>query len=137
MCVPLKVPPPAWANHAGARGSRGAGYTYERKVEQRLAALAADLGWELWAHQWFQCGGQLAQPDFILRSPSCALVIETKLTYVETRTQLTKYVNWLALMSIPAVPLTICRNLTPEVPQDILVYDLDSIFPYSVLHWWM
>lgn len=139
MVGPTFIPRPLWAKAGRNTAAQRAGRAYERKAGARLRELAADVGWTFHDHPWIlDEAGALASPDFLLETPSRAmLLIEVKLTWVDTRQQLERYAALLAQMNFSPVPCSVVRNLTPDVPQDLLVEDLFSIKPYGVLHLWV
>lgn len=120
-------------------GSRARGLTYERKVGRLLAAYCNKMGWKLWDHQWFvyKCGNEVSyfQPDFIIEREHDAVLIETKLTFVDTNTQINKYLKYLKVFGLDCFPLVIVRNLTPNAPFPIT--DISEMAPGRVLHLWV
>lgn len=129
-------PPPFSSSRAD--GTRARGLTYERKVGKYLAGLCAREGWKLWDHQWFIYRNKddtcYFQPDFIVERPSEPLLIEVKLTYVDTSYQLKKYLEYLRLFGLDCIPLTIVRNLTPGTSP---ITEFSQIKPNAVLHLWV
>lgn len=121
-------------------GTKARGYAFERKVGKILEKLCEESGWKLWDHQWFTytCGNEVKyfQPDFIIERPGeDGIIVEVKLTYVDTNLQLDKYLKYLRIFGIVCFPITIVRNLTPSVTK--VVDDFSKITPNSVLHLWI
>jgi hypothetical protein len=140
--IPRVVPcePPSWAKKGAPRGTVSRGYTYERKVGKVLAAQARESGWTLWDHQWFeyQCDKKIKyfQPDFVIERPNeTGIVVEVKLTYVDTTAQLQQYVEYLNVFGLNCFPITVVRHLTPAVQN--VISDFNHIQPNSVLHLWI
>ena len=135
-------PPPAWAGKQKLFGTKSQGRAYEKKVGKVLKTLCDSNGWILWDHQWFvyTAAGQrnYFQPDFIVEQPGGkGLVVEAKLTYVDTTEQLTKYQNYLEIFGLTCTPVTAVRNLTPLVPRELIISEFASIFPGAVWHLWV
>lgn len=118
-------------------GTKGRGKTYERKVGKVLAKQAELLDWELLDH-WWLCnpvgsGSVWSQPDFVLISPSdCAIVFESKLTWVDCTFQLQKYTSLLTQLGYSSFGICVCRNLTPLSPTPISTFD--DIYPGATWH---
>jgi hypothetical protein len=104
-----------------------------------------------------------AQPDFVLQSQahpsisssiscsgSCSeqpgqstpissaaglvsFVCEVKNTWTDTREQLDLYVALLEKLGLETVPVTLCRNVTPQTPRDLIVRNFDELFPYAIM----
>lgn len=120
-------------------GSRARGLTYERKVGKVLAAHCAKAGWKLWDHQWFaykdELGVKYFQPDFIIERETDNVLVEVKLTLVDTSVQINKYLHYLKIFGLDCFPLVIVRNLTPAA--SLIITDFDKITPNAVLHLWI
>ena len=91
-------------------------------------------------HQWFEYTKgdkvKLFQPDFIIERPNdVGIVIEVKLTYVDTSLQLNMYVEYLKIFGLICIPLTIVKNLTPGAPSAI--HEFAAITPGGVYHLWV
>jgi hypothetical protein len=134
--------PPAWAARRDTTGAKARGYTYERKVGRVLAKLCSENGWKLWDHQWFvYVSGtdvKYFQPDFIVERPGANnILVEVKLTYVDTTTQCDKYLGYLKLFGLECFPVIAVRNLTPNVLRDLIVDDFSKATPGSVWHLWV
>lgn len=122
-----------------ASGTRARGLAYERKVGKFLSRLCAKEEWKLWDHPWFEYNDGIRvgyfQPDFIVERPSGNLLIEVKLTYVDTRVQVQKYLKYLKVIGLVCAPVIVVKNLTPTTPS--FVNDFNEIYPNSVLHLWI
>lgn len=120
-------------------GTRARGLTYERKVGKFLSRLCEKEGWKLWDHQWFEYNDGIQfcyfQPDFIIERPAENVLIEVKLTYVDTRQQMQKYLKYLQVLGLNCIPVTVVRNLTPTTPS--FVDSFNKIHSNSVLHLWL
>lgn len=131
-CPPPFVPTPL-------NGSRARGLTYERKVGKLLAAHCAKVGWKLWDHQWFaykdNSGVKHFQPDFIIERKTDNVLVEVKLTLVDTSAQINKYLHYLKIFGLDCFPLVIVRNLTPAA--SLIITDFDKITPNVILHLWI
>ena len=120
-------------------GTKAQGCAYEKKVGKFLKAHCTKAGWELMDHQWFVYSNgtdtKYFQPDFIITRPGQdGLLVEVKLTYVDTTEQLKKYTRYLEIFGLTCIPITIVRNLIPGAQS---VDSFDKIFPNSVLHLWL
>lgn len=120
-------------------GTKAQGLAYERKVGKFLKTYCDSKGWELMDHQWFVYSNGVEtkyfQPDFIITRPGQdGLLIEAKLTYIDTTEQVQKYLKYLSIFGLSCVPITIVRNLIPGAQ---FVDSFDKIFPNSVLHLWL
>lgn len=120
-------------------GTKARGLAYERKVGKFLKTHCDKMGWELLDHQWFVYSNGIEakyfQPDFVISRPGQdGLLVEVKLTYVDTTAQIQRYLNYLSIFGLSCVPLTIVRNLTPGAQ---FVDSFDKILPNSVLHLWL
>ena len=120
-------------------GTKAQGCAYEKKVGKFLKSYCTKAGWELMDHQWFVYSNgtdtKYFQPDFIITRPGQdGLLVEVKLTYVDTTEQLKKYTRYLEIFGLTCVPITIVRNLIPGAQ---FVDSFDKIFPNSVLHLWL
>lgn len=132
--------PPGWAQKRTTVGTKARGYAFEKKVGKLLTKWCEESGWKLWDHQWFvyTCNEEVKyfQPDFIIERPGAeGVVIEVKLTYVDTSLQLNKYLKYLSIFGITCFPTTIVRNLTPSTVK--VIDDFNKISPDSVLHLWI
>jgi hypothetical protein len=115
--------------------TRRRGLAYERRVGKWLQAQADSLGWTLHDHRWFQHNGRWLQPDFVLESPSGSLIlVECKLTWLDCREQMQKYLRALEELGLSVVPLLACRNLTPSAPAPIQFEDANA---WDVIHLWL
>lgn len=115
-------------------GTRARGHTYERAVERHVSPLVASLGWTLFSHWWLFDGRAWVQPDFIIRTPACAFILEAKLTWTECCNQLAKYVRAAQTeFDCPVWGAVVCRNLTPTAPR-ILCTDFLDLEPNSTWH---
>ena len=143
VVVPCPAPP---FSKSCSTGTRARGHTYERKVGKFLRRACDAAGWKLWDHQWFEYKkaekAEKAekvyhfQPDFIIERPGQeGILVEVKLTYVDTKEQLNKYLNYLGIFGINCFPVTIVRNLVPGIPE--YINNFNEIKPNSVLHLWM
>lgn len=135
------VSPPEWAKLDKQTASQAKGYAYEKRVEKELQKVCDKFGWKLYAHQWFEysCEGKvkLFQPDFIIeRSGNAGIVIEVKLTYVDTTQQLNTYVKYLQIFGLICFPLTIVKNLVPGI-NNTIIRDFSEIIPNGVYHLWV
>lgn len=109
-------------------GSRSRGHTYERRVARHLRPLVEDLGWTFYDHHWVSHGTTWLQPDFLIITPSCAVVLEAKLTNTDCIYQTAKYIRLVSLeLSLPTWAAQVCRNLTPRSPKRLCTdfYDLE------------
>lgn len=115
------IPQPAWATTKKLARAQTMGARYESRIAKHLQTLADKIGWELQVGPWLSYDNSVAQPDFLLISPSrVVIVFEVKLTWVDTTNQLALYKALLANMDYhPIVGCTICRNVTPETPSVI------------------
>ena len=133
---------PAWAvTPSCTYGTKARGLTYERKVGKYLTKLCDENGWKLWDHQWFLYAygkeRKYFQPDFLIERPSQeGIIVEVKLTYVDTTAQLQKYLEYLKIFGFTGFPLVIVRNLTPALPCAI-IDDFANATPNAVLHLWL
>lgn len=132
--------PPGWAQKRTTIGTKARGYAFEKKVGKLLTKWCEESGWKLWDHQWFVYTRneeiKYFQPDFIIERPGKeGIVIEVKLTYVDTSLQLNKYLRYLSIFGITCFPTTIVRNLTPSAIK--VIDDFNKISPNSVLHLWI
>lgn len=120
-------------------GSRARGLAYERKVGKMLTAHCAKAGWKLWDHQWFAykdvSGVKHFQPDFIIERETDNVLVEVKLTFVDTSAQINKYLHYLKIFGLNCFPLVIVRNLTPTA--SLIITDFNKITPNAVLHLWI
>lgn len=120
------------ANHTPAQTT---GLRYERKIEQELTLLADDLGFKLLAHKWISYNDRsLAQPDFVLTSPSgAAILIEAKYTYTDTFNQRKLYTRLLKQLGFwPITSITICHNLTSAIPRDKIIHNFHDLQQDSI-----
>jgi hypothetical protein len=135
-CVALCDPP---FINAPTKGSCARGLTYERKVGRALKAYCTQEEWKLWDHQWFvyKNGDEIKyfQPDFIVERKNDAVLIEVKLTFVDTTIQVNKYLEYLKLFGLDCFPVTIVRHLTPLAP--VIVTEFNEMAPNTVLHLWI
>lgn len=124
---------------APAKGSCARGLAYERKVGRALKAYCAQEEFKLWDHQWFvyKNGDEIKyfQPDFIIERKDNAVLIEVKLTFVDTTLQVNKYLEYLKLFGLDCFPVTIVRHLTPFAPA--IVTEFNEMAPNTVLHLWI
>jgi hypothetical protein len=120
------------------KGAKPLGIRYEKKVKDFLSPIATHLGLDLWDHQRLSVGTSTAEPDFVLVSASAAgLLIEVKYTWEDTSSQRAYYSGLLRLLGIsPVVSCTICHNLTPSTPKNLIVRDFYSIEDNSVFQLW-
>lgn len=127
-----------------AGGTKARGLAYEKKVGKFLRRACDAAGWKLWDHQWFEYKNKEGkeekvchfQPDFIIERPGQdGILIEVKLTYIDTKEQLNKYLKFLGIFGINCFPVTIVRNLVPGIPE--YINNFNEIKPNSVLHLWM
>lgn len=120
-------------------GSRARGLAYERKVGKVLASRCAKAGWKLWDHQWFAYKDDLGvkhfQPDFIIERETDNVLVEVKLTFVDTSAQINKYLHYLKIFGLNCFPLVIVRNLVPTT--SLIITDFGKITPNAVLHLWI
>lgn len=125
--------------NAPANGSCARGLAYERKVGRALKAYCAQEGLKLWDHQWFvyKNGDEIKyfQPDFIIERKSDAILIEVKLTFVDTTLQVNKYLEYLKLFGLDCFPVTIVRHLTPFAPA--IITEFNEMAPNTILHLWV
>ena len=130
-------PPPFAPTEKNSSQARG--LTYERKVGKVLTAHCAKAGWKLWDHQWFvyedDAKIKYFQPDFIIERENDNVLVEVKLTFVDTSAQVNKYLHYLKIFGLECFPLVIVRNLTPTAPA--IITDFDKIAPNTVLHLWI
>lgn len=75
------------------------------------------------------------QPDFIIERETDNVLVEVKLTFVDTTAQINKYLHYLKIFGLDCFPIVIVRNLTPTAPA--VVTDFDKITPNVVLHLWI
>ncbi len=116
------------------QGTKARGHSYERAVERHVSSLVESLGWTLYSHWWIHDGRVWVQPDFIIRTPSCAFVLEAKLTWTECSVQLSKYIRHASReFDCPVWGATVCRNLTKYSPRKLCVDFLD-LEPKSTWH---
>lgn len=131
-CDPPFTNPPS-------KGSCARGLAYERKVGQALNAYCTQEKLKLWDHQWFVYkngdGVKYFQPDFIIERKSDAVLIEVKLTFVDTTLQVNKYLEYLKLFGLDCFPITIVRHLTPFAPA--IITEFNEMAPNTVLHLWI
>lgn len=118
-------------------GTRAKGIAYEKKVGKWVQKT---FPYKVWDHQWFEYKNgttiRYFQPDFIIERPGeQGILIEVKLTYVDTSMQLNKYLKYLSIFGISCFPLTIVKNLVPTMPA--FVSDFNEIKPNSILHLWL
>lgn len=120
-----------------AGGTKARGLAYEKKVGKFLRRVCDEADWRLWDHQWFKYKDtKYFQPDFVIERPGQdGILIEVKLTYVDTSIQLNKYLEYLNLFGLYCFPVTIVRNLIPIMPA--YIDDFSKIEANSVLHLWM
>lgn len=120
-------------------GTKAQGRAYEKKVGKFLRRACDEAGWRLWDHQWFEYKGKEVkyfQPDFVIeREGQEGILIEVKLTYVDTSKQLNKYLEYLRLFGLNCFPITIVRNLVPVMPE--YMNDFSKVTANSVLHLWI
>jgi hypothetical protein len=125
--------------NAPAKGSCARGLAYERKVGRALKAYCTQEKLKLWDHQWFvyKNGGEIKyfQPDFIIERKDNAVLIEVKLTFVDTTLQVNKYLEYLKLFGLDCFPVTIVRHLTPLTPA--IITEFNEMAPNTVLHLWI
>lgn len=103
-----------------------AGLRYERRVDRQLRKHIVEKRFSKIEHNpWFtysdQFGSGFCCPDFILWSPggNFVVVAEVKLTWIGAAILKLRdlYLPVVAAaLDVPAMPLTIVRNLTPESP---------------------
>lgn len=121
------------------KGTRARGQVYEKKVGKFLKNICATNSWQLWDHQWFKYSDGMQscyfQPDFIIERPGENLLIEVKLTYVDTQQQIQKYLKYLKVLGLNCIPVIVVRNLTPTTPS--FVDSFNKIHSNSVLHLWL
>lgn len=119
--------------------SQARGLAYERKVGELLTTYCDKAGWKLWDHQWFaykdDSGVKHFQPDFIIERETDNVLVEVKLTLVDTSAQIDKYLHYLKIFGLDCFPLVIVRNLTPAA--SLIITDFDKITPNAVLHLWI
>ena len=111
------------------------GLRYERVFEQKISVLAESIGFKFIAHKWINYNGDLfAQPDFVLVSPSKAVIlIEAKYTYTNTLNQRKLYTRLLQKLGLnPITSITVCRNLTSETPRDRIIHDFHDLKQDSI-----
>lgn len=107
-------------------GTRGRGHSFERAVQKHVSSQVASLGWTLYPHYWVGEGFIWVQPDFIILTPSCGIILETKLTWVECSAQLGKYTRMVSRETgLPCWGATVCRNLTRYSPKHLCLDFLD------------
>ncbi len=106
-----------------------AGARYEKQIEKYLQTIVLKYGCKLYSHTWFELGRQTFQTDFFLIFPSgAAILFEVKQTWVDTSNQLTFYKYLLTEVGFePVTCCTICKNLTPETPQESIVHFFEDI----------
>lgn len=115
-------------------GTRARGHSYERAVQRHVSSLVDHLGWTLYPHYWVGSGDIWLQPDFIIQTPSCAVVLEAKLTFVNCNRQLRKYTQLVsAELNLPTWGAQVCRNLTRFAPKHICT-DFWDLEPDCVWH---
>lgn len=106
-----------------------AGVRYENRIEKYLQRVIKNYDCELCSHVWFDISGKAAQIDFFLTFPSNATILfEVKQTWVDASDQLAFYkylLNGIGLT--PVTCCTICKNLTPETPQDDIIRSFEDI----------
>jgi hypothetical protein len=134
--------PPGWAVQSCLTGTKSQGRAYEKKVGKILAKLCIESNWTLHDHQWFIYTQGVTvkyfQPDFIIERPGQqGVLIEAKLTWVDTSLQLNKYLEYLKILGLICFPLTVVRNLTPSVSREKIVDDFTKIYPHAVWHLWV
>lgn len=128
---------PEWATPGDRRG-----YAYEKKVGKILKSICDERGWVLWDHQWFLYSAagttQYFQPDFIIERPKdLGIIVEVKLTYVDTAEQLNKYLKYLKFFGLVCFPVTVVRHLTPAVEKTLVVDDFIEVKSNSIWHLWV
>ncbi len=109
-------------------GTRGRGHSYERAVCKYVLSLVESLGWTLYDHYWIHTGSVWVQPDFIIQTPACAIILEAKLTYIDCSAQLARYIRAAqAELGCPVWGAQVCQNLTPHSPQSLCLdfFDLE------------
>lgn len=130
--------PPPFAPVEKSR-SQANGLVYERKVGELLTTHCDKVGWKLWDHQWFvyedEAKIKYFQPDFIIERETDNVLVEVKLTLVDTSTQVNKYLHYLKIFGLDCFPVIIVRNLTPTA--SLIITDFDKITPNAVLHLWI
>lgn len=130
--------PPPFTNQP-AKGSCARGLAYERKVGRVLKTLCIKEGWKLWDHQWFvyKNGNEIKyfQPDFIIERKEDTVLLEVKLTFVDTTLQTNRYLEYLKLFGLNCFPVTIVRHLTPFTPA--IITEFSEMTPNAVLHLWL
>lgn len=130
--------PPPFAPTGKSR-SQACGLAYERKVGKLLTTHCNKVGWKLWDHQWFaykdDSGVKYFQPDFIIERETDNVLVEVKLTLVDTSAQVNKYLHYLKIFGLDCFPLVIVRHLTPAA--SLIITDFDKITPNAVLHLWI
>lgn len=125
------------------------GRRYESRVGRWLTSRAVARCLKVWDHEWLEYQFQhenfirRAQPDFVLEPPprepslvsplSLSFVFEVKQTWVDTTSQLDLYVTLLANLGLNAIPVTLCKNLTPQAPKERVVRSFDKLVPYSIM----
>ncbi|GAF84233.1 unnamed protein product [marine sediment metagenome] len=117
------------------------GRRYEARVGRWLALRAAALGLTVWDHTWLEyqfcheSRTRRAQPDFVLEAEDGGFgyVFEVKQTWVDTTTQLELYTTLLHALGLDVIPATLCHNLTPDTPRDLIVRSFDDIEAGSVM----
>jgi hypothetical protein len=133
--------PPEWASRSSLTGTKARGQAFERKVGKILEKLCVEANWTLHDHQWFiyTCGSDTKyfQPDFIIERPGeKGILIEAKLTWVDTSLQLNRYIEYLKIIGMVCFPLTVVKNLTPAVDKERIVDDLKKAQAGAIWHLW-
>lgn len=126
-----------------ARGAKRHGVKYERD-------FAKAVGPSAWHGKWFEFvdsnGHGHCQPDFLMRVGDSIVILECKYSYVaEARSQLTRLYKPVveAAFGAKAVGITVCKNLTSQMPNTKVTSDLGEAVRLAltrdsreiVLHW--
>lgn len=138
--IPIVTPCAAPFASTTSSGTRARGLAYERKVGKKLAAHCSKTGEKLWDHQWFKYEKsgitRHFQPDFVIERPAGqSVLIEVKLTLVDTSLQTQKYIDYLRLFGLDCFSVTIVRNLVPNAPK--VITSFEELSPNAVMHLWI
>ena len=120
------------------------GLRYERRLKQELEFLASHNDVRVIHNPWFEyedaAGYGICVPDFLVqdRNTENIVIIESKLTYVPNAIHklLDLYLPIVQeAMSAPAVPLVVCKTMTPQTPRAGFTISEALMLETPLLHW--
>lgn len=137
LWVTLSEKSPWSKSRARLRGAKARGRAYENKFGVWLERQ--NLPGTLFAHQWLafedENGVGYAQPDYFILRPDNVLLLECKLSQVDSAWDQLEllYAPLLGhLFSRPCIPVQVCKNLRAT---DGVVTSIMDARPGSVFHW--